>query len=284
MNPLGGRAGEGGFSGWTNRAGGVAGRASTGRFAEESAAEAATERMSMGRVEAHSAKKKGRAMLQVKDLKKSFVEPGGASFLLLDVPTFALAEGEECVLVGDSGSGKTTLLHILAGVRRPDSGSVRIDGTEVSQLSEAARDRFRAAHVGYVFQTFNLLPGFSALENVLLGMSFAGTKPDAARARALLERVGLGKRLTHRPAELSVGEQQRTAVARAVANRPRLLLADEPTASVDRKHQQQVIDLLREICKAENAALLLVTHSHEVAKQFGRVEELLKLNRAMVAS
>lgn len=223
-------------------------------------------------------------MLQVKDLKKSFVEPGGASFLLLDVPTFALAEGEECVLVGDSGSGKTTLLHILAGVRRPDSGSVRIDGTEVSQLSEAARDRFRAAKIGYVFQTFNLLPGFSALENVLLGMSFAGSKPDAARAKALLERVGMGRRLTHRPAELSVGEQQRTAVARAVANRPRLLLADEPTASVDRKHQQQVIDLLREICKAEKAALLLVTHSHDVAKQFGRVEELQQLNRAMAAS
>ena len=147
--------------------------------------------------------------------------------------------------MGRSGCGKTTLLHVIAGISRPDSGAVRIDGCDITRLSEAGRDRFRADKIGYVFQTFNLLPGFSALENVLLGMSFAGGRPDASRARKLLERVGLKHRLTHRPAMLSVGEQQRVAVARALANRPKLLLADEPTANVDAAHQQQIIDLIR---------------------------------------
>src|SRR5207302_5104345 len=122
--------------------------------------------------------------------------------------------------------------------------------------------------IGFVFQTFNLLPAFSALENVLLGMSFCGKRADTARGRALLERVGLGHRTTHRPSQLSVGEQQRVAVARALANRPSLLLADEPTANVDVRNQDVILDLIREACAESRIALLMVTHSAEVASRF----------------
>jgi putative ABC transport system ATP-binding protein len=223
-------------------------------------------------------------MLVIKDVRKSFREPDGSELPVLDIRDYSLAAGEQAVLMGRSGSGKTTLLHVIAGISRPDGGSVRIDGSDICRLSEAGRDRFRADKIGYVFQTFNLLPGFSALENVLLGMSFAGRRPDHARARRLLERVGLAHRTTHRPGMLSVGEQQRVAVARALANRPKLLLADEPTANVDSGHQQQIIDLVRASCQEENVSLLLVTHTPEVAEQFARVDRLENFNQAVVVS
>ena len=223
-------------------------------------------------------------MLLLKDVRKTFREPDGSPLPILDIKEFHVAAGEQVVLMGRSGCGKTTLLHVIAGISRPDAGVVRIDGCDIARLTEAGRDRFRADKIGYVFQTFNLLPGFSALENVLLGMSFAGGRPDAARARQLLERVGLSHRLTHRPAMLSVGEQQRVAVARALANRPKLLLADEPTANVDSGHQQQIIDLVRETCQEENVALLLVTHTPEVAEQFSRVDRLEDFNQAVAVA
>ena len=185
-------------------------------------------------------------MLDLQDVKKSFLQPDGTPLPILDVPEFHVAAGEQMVLVGRSGAGKTTLLHVIAGISRPDSGRVRIDDWDTTLFSEAESDRFRAQRIGYVFQTFNLLPAFSALENVLLAMRFAGRHSDKARAKQLLERVGLGHRMTHRPAMLSVGEQQRVAVARAMANKPKLLLADEPTANVDSGSQQQVLDLIRE--------------------------------------
>jgi putative ABC transport system ATP-binding protein len=184
------------------------------------------------------------------------------------------------VLRGQSGCGKTTLLNCIAGLTTVDSGQIEVNGKDVVRLPEATRDRFRASYIGFVFQTFNLLPAFSALENVMLGMTFTGGKPDEGRARDLLEQVGLKHRLTHKPRALSVGEQQRVAVARALANRPVLLLADEPTANVDPAHQQQVIDLLRSACERENIAMLLVTHSPEVSAQFERVEQLEEVNRA----
>lgn len=222
-------------------------------------------------------------MLVIKDLRKTYREPDGSPLPILNIPQFTVAPGEQVVLMGKSGCGKTTLLHTIAGISRPDSGLVQIDGTDITRLSEAGRDRFRADKIGYIFQTFNLLPGFSALENVLLGMSFARGGADAARAAKLLDRVGLKHRLSHRPAMLSVGEQQRVAVARALANRPKLLLADEPTANVDAGHQRQIIDLVRETCDEENVALLLVTHTGEVAEQFTRVERLEDFNRAVAA-
>jgi ABC-type lipoprotein export system ATPase subunit len=218
-------------------------------------------------------------MLHLKDVKKAFREPDGHQLPILDIAEFHLAAAEQMVLVGRSGSGKTTLLHVISGISRPDAGHVRIDDWEITLMDEAERDRFRAERIGYVFQTFNLLPGFTALENVLLAMRFARGRPDKPRARQLLKRVGLGHRMTHRPTMLSVGEQQRVAVARALANKPKLLLADEPTANIDAGHQQQVLDLLQETCLEEQVALVLVTHTPEVARQFQRVDHLENFNR-----
>jgi ABC-type lipoprotein export system ATPase subunit len=218
-------------------------------------------------------------MLKLENVKKSFAQPGGPALAIIDVPRFEVARGEQIVLIGRSGSGKTTLLHLISGISRPDAGTIRIDGVDIARLPEAGRDRFRADKIGYVFQTFNLLPAFTAIENVLLGMSFASGRVRPERARHLLERVGLGHRLHHKPAQLSVGEQQRVAVARALANQPKLLLADEPTANIDTRHQQQVVDLIRETCQEENVALVLVTHTPEVARQFERVENLETINR-----
>jgi putative ABC transport system ATP-binding protein len=223
-------------------------------------------------------------MLFLKDVKKAFVQPDGTRLPILDLARFEVAAAEQMVLVGESGSGKTTLLHVISGISRPDEGVVTVAGCDIAKLPEAGRDRFRADNIGYVFQTFNLLPGFSALENVLLGMSFADGRPDTTRAYRLLERVGLDHRLAHKPSMLSVGEQQRVAVARALANRPKILLADEPTANIDPRHQKQVVDLIRETCREEDVALVLVTHSPHVAEQFQRVEQLELINQAVTAT
>ncbi len=221
--------------------------------------------------------------LTLKDVRKTYREPGGGLLPVLRIDSFSLKPAEQIALVGESGGGKTTLLNVIAGITQADSGSVLVDNVELTRLSEPARDRFRAERIGIVFQTFNLLPAFSALENVLLGMSFSG-KVDRAFARKLLDQVGLSHRLSHRPPQLSVGEQQRVAVARALANRPRLMLADEPTASVDTAHQQNILQLLRSACEEFKVSLLLVTHSPEVAGQFPRVERLKDFNRPEVAA
>jgi ABC-type lipoprotein export system ATPase subunit len=217
-------------------------------------------------------------MLELKNLKKSYKEPDGGDLPILDVPRWSVDAGEQVVVVGPSGCGKTTLLHIIAGILRPTSGQVLIDGWNTAILNESERDQFRARRIGYVFQTFNLLPGFTALENVQLGMSFAGRGHDRKRAINLLERVGLGHRLHHKPGQMSVGEQQRVSVARALANKPKLVLADEPTANVDVGNQQLVVDMLRDTCRDENVALILVTHSPAVAGQFDRVDQLADVN------
>lgn len=217
-------------------------------------------------------------MLKLEHIKKTYAQPDGTRVPILDIDEFNIAAGEQVVLIGPSGCGKTTMLHTIAGITKPDSGKVFIDDIELTKFSEAARDRIRANKLGYVFQTFNLLPGFSAYENVLLGMSFAKGKVSAARAKSLLERIGLGHRLNNKPHQLSVGEQQRVAIARALANRPALLLADEPTANVDPGNQKQIIDLIVDSCREENVALLMVTHSMEVADRFDRVVKLDELN------
>ncbi len=223
-------------------------------------------------------------MLEIQNLKKSFDQPGGGRLDILDIQSLAIQAGEQAVLIGQSGGGKTTLLHLIAGLLTPDSGSIRIAGTDITRLSESGRDRFRASMTGYVFQTFNLLPAFTAIENVRLGMSFAGGRYDAARAASLLDRVGLADRAHYRPGQLSVGQQQRVAIARALAGRPKVLLADEPTANVDPASSQTVIELIRNSCREDNVALVLVTHSLEIASKFDRVERLEEINRVLATS
>lgn len=219
-------------------------------------------------------------VIRLENVRKSFTMPGGERVDVLDVPGFVLEAGEQAALEGTSGSGKSTLLHVISGIMRPDAGRVEVAGTDITRLPESHRDRLRADTLGLVFQQFNLLPGFTAIENVLVAMSFGSGRPDRSLATALLEAVGLGHRLHHKPAELSIGQQQRVAVARALANKPRAILADEPTASVDAAHQQQVIDLLRNTCTEHGVALLVVTHDAEIAGQFPRRLALGDFNRA----
>ena len=220
------------------------------------------------------------AVLELRDVKKSFSVPGSNPLQILDIPFFQITAGELVALEGQSGSGKSTLLNVVSGILRPDSGEVLIGGLNIVKLAEPQRDRLRADRIGLVFQQFNLLPGFTALENVLVAMSFGSQAASKERAESLLEAVGLADRFHHKPAALSIGQQQRVAVARALANRPRVLLADEPTASIDPAHQQQVIDLLQNTCKEEDVALLVVTHAPEVAEQFPVRHRLEEFNRA----
>jgi ABC-type lipoprotein export system ATPase subunit len=218
------------------------------------------------------------SLLEISQLKKSFVAPDGSKHCVVDVASFTLAAKAQMALEGESGSGKTTLLNLIAGILKPDSGAIRIAGREMSALSEPQRDRLRATTIGYIFQTFNLLQGYTCLENVLLGMSF-GQGADRAFARELLERVGLGNRLKHYPRQLSTGQQQRVAVARAMANRPKLVLADEPTGNLDHKNAAEALALIRTACQENDAALLLVSHDRDVLKQFETVQALDRINR-----
>ncbi len=190
----------------------------------------------------------------------------------------ALAAGEELAVTGPSGSGKSTLLHIVGTLDRPTAGSVSIDGEDPFALPEPRLARFRNRVVGFVFQDHHLLPQYTVLENVIVPtLAFPGDGAgDEAWARELLERVGLGGRLAHRPAELSGGERQRAAVARALVNRPRLLLCDEPTGNLDRKSAAAVVDLLFELHRDAATILIAVTHSLEIAARFGRRAELVE--------
>ena len=221
-------------------------------------------------------------VIELRDVCKAFRTPIGETVRVLDIDRFALAPGEQCALEGHSGAGKSTLLNVVSGILRPDTGSVFVDGHDITRFDEPRRDRIRADKIGLVFQQFNLLPGFTALENVLVAMSFGSARADRRRAAELLAAVGLADRLDHKPAALSVGQQQRVAVARALANRPLVVLADEPTASIDTARQRQVIDLLRDTCRDQGSALLVVTHDPAVAAQFPRRLRLEDFNRAAV--
>lgn len=218
-------------------------------------------------------------LLEIRDLRKDYTSPEGELQRVLEVPSFTLEAGEQVAIAGSSGSGKTTFLNILAGILPADGGSVRFGEVEVTSLSEAERDRYRARELGYVFQSFHLLGGYSALENVVLGSSF-GPGGDVAQARELLTRLGLAERLNHRPHQLSIGQQQRVALARALVGAPRLVLADEPTGNLDPRHALEALELLRELCREQGAALLLVSHDPAVLDSFERREDFAALNRA----
>ena len=218
-------------------------------------------------------------LLEISGLKKSFVAPDATRQLIVDVPAFSLAAQTQVALAGESGSGKTTFLNLIAGILKPDAGNISLDGVDMAGLAESKRDQLRAEKIGYIFQTFNLLQGYTCLENVLLGMTF-GAGVDKNFAEGLLKLVGLGTRLNHYPRQLSTGQQQRVAVARALANRPKLVLADEPTGNLDHKNAREALALIREGCKENGAALLLVSHDREVLAQFQNVQQLDRINRA----
>lgn len=219
-------------------------------------------------------------MLSVADLTKSFVSPEGGRAEIVRVGRFELAAGEQRALRGESGSGKTTFLNLIAGILAADGGRVELDGIDLAALPEAKRDRLRADKIGYIFQTFNLLQGYTVLENVLLGMSFGPRGVDRVHAVELLRRVGLEHRLGHFPRQLSTGQQQRVAVARALANRPKLVLADEPTGNLDRTSAREALALIREVCREDGAALLLVSHDDGVLAQFEGMQDFAVINAA----
>ncbi|HWX18614.1 MAG TPA: ABC transporter ATP-binding protein [Candidatus Binatia bacterium] len=218
-------------------------------------------------------------LLEISNLKKTFTAPDGTEQTVVNVKSFTLARKAQVALEGESGSGKTTFLHLIAGILKPDSGRIVLSGQEMSALNEPARDRLRATTIGYIFQSFNLLQGYTCLENVLLGMSF-GAGANRGHSQKLLKRVGLGHRLDHYPRQLSTGQQQRVAVARALANSPKLVLADEPTGNLDHKNARESLALIREACREDGAALLLVSHSREVLAQFDNIQPFSRINAA----
>ena len=211
--------------------------------------------------------------LEIADL--TFRYEGGESPWTLSIPSLSLAKGEQLMLRAGSGKGKSTLLNLIAGLLEPSSGTIRVAGTAMHALRGAARDTFRGKHVGMIFQTFNLLNGFSALENVMAALMFAGKSPAEQKAAALELLSTLDITRVDAPVErLSVGQQQRVAVARALACSPELVLADEPTASLDPDNAAKAMRLIRETCRAKGAALLCVSHDPAIWSQFERSREL----------
>jgi len=209
-------------------------------------------------------------MVTVAGLGKQVENGDSAPLVILHEISFAVAAGETVAVVGASGSGKSTLLGLLAGLDAPTAGSVRIDGHDLSALDEDARAVLRGRMLGFVFQSFQLLPSLTALENVMLPLELAGRRDAAAEARVWLERVGLAHRLGHYPKHLSGGEQQRVALARAFAPAPRLVLADEPTGNLDAATGHQIIDLMFAINAERATTLILVTHDEEIAARCDR--------------
>ena len=193
---------------------------------------------------------------------------------ILDDVSFAVGAGETVAVVGASGAGKSTLLALLAGLDEPSAGSACLEGTELSALDEDGRAAARARHVGFVFQSFHLVPSLTALENAMLPLELAGRSDARAAAQAALTQVGLGPRLGHYPRQLSGGEQQRVAIARAFVTRPSVLFADEPTGNLDARTGHRVMELLFDLNAANGTTLVLVTHDREIAARCGRVIEL----------
>ena len=210
-------------------------------------------------------------LLETESLTKHY-PMGDAVVRALDGVSIAISEGELVALLGTSGSGKSTLLNLIAGLDHPTSGTVRINGTDISKMSPEQLSRHRRENVGMIFQSFNLVSTMTALENVTLAMMFAGVPKTEREQRAaqLLESTGLKGRQRHRPKELSGGEQQRVAISRALANKPRVLLADEPTGNLDSRTSREIMELLKGLNEREGITIVLVTHDGNLAAQYAR--------------
>jgi putative ABC transport system ATP-binding protein len=217
--------------------------------------------------------------LEVRKLRHYYSQPDGSRVEALSLDHLPASRGEAIAVVGPSGSGKTTLLHVLAALIRPACGEVLFDGRDIFAPRQAVA-LWRSTSVGYIFQEMNLLPDFSALENVLLAAEISSVPRPIARERAnvLLQRLDLWNQRDRRPADLSLGEQQRAAVARAVVHSPSIILADEPTASLDAENAGIVMNILTELCAESRTLLIIATHDEAVKKRFGRIVELQRAN------
>ena len=218
-------------------------------------------------------------MLIIKKIKKEVSLANQEKLTILDVEELNLSDGQQAVICGPSGSGKTTLLNVIAGLTLPTSGEVWFDGQQISELKEEARDLWRAQHIGYIFQKFNLLEHLSVVENVKLAVFLAKMPINnevSENIKELLYKVGLGDKLNIFPSKLSIGEQQRVGVVRALVTKPKLLLADEPTASLDKENALQVINLLKDFSREFASAMLISSHDPMIISQF---ETCIPINR-----
>jgi putative ABC transport system ATP-binding protein len=222
------------------------------------------------------------AILEARHVSKVY-QMGATSVAALDDVSLSIEQGEFVVIQGTSGSGKSTLLNMLGGLDHPSSGEVFFNSQPLTPLAKREMAHYRRYSVGMIFQNFNLIPTMSAEENVGLALAFTGVRgaPRKKRAGELLSRVGLADRLTHRPSELSGGEQQRVAIARALANQPQVLLADEPTGNLDSTRAHELLGLLREMVSHDSLTILMVTHDHELANSFGDRIILMKDGRVV---
>ena len=213
-------------------------------------------------------------LLQIDDLQKVFYTPDGNVSNVIYVPELTLERGESMVLDGPSGCGKTTILHLISGLLKADSGSILFEGQELLELSPKRRALWRSCNIGYILQKLNLLTELNVLENILLPLCWQGDSVDEQslreRAKQLLEQVGLASKLQMYPEQLSIGEQQRVAVVRALLQRPALVLADEPTASLDKANGEKVLELLQQLCRLNNTALLISTHDESIKARFAK--------------
>jgi len=225
----------------------------------------------------------GTSAVVLHGVRKAFPLGTGAGLEVLDIAELSMPAGSWTALRGRSGSGKTTLLNLIAGISQPTAGTITVGGADIAAMTEARRDAFRTRHIGYVFQTFNLLSAFSALENVMLAMMFTDTVPRRAQRRHaadILSRLGLGERLSHKPDQLSRGEQQRVAIARALANDPPIVLADEPCGSLDAHTARDVLTEMLAVCRDAAKTVLVASHDDAVLAAADRVVDMAEINRA----
>lgn len=212
------------------------------------------------------------AIIQIRGLRKVY-PIGKERIVALNNISFDIEEGEICCILGTSGSGKSTLLNQLAGLEKPTKGSVTIGKTNISVLSENRLARFRQKYIGFVFQSYNLLPAYTALENVAMPLMFRGIskKKREQKAKELLKLVGLGKRLTHKPTQMSGGQQQRVGIARAFVSKPKIIFADEPTGNLDSRTTREVMELMVNLCRKYKETFVLVTHDRDLALYADRI-------------